>query len=54
MKSYSDSIHTLVYNTDASHLLQNNAAEVFIPETREEIIAIVEKAIKENKKVICR
>jgi FAD/FMN-containing dehydrogenase len=54
MKSYNDSIHNLVYNTDASHLLQNVSTEVFIPENKDEVIDIVKKAITENKKVICR
>ncbi|MBR6908462.1 FAD-binding oxidoreductase [bacterium] len=54
MKSYSDSIHNLVYNTDASHLFQNDAIEVVIPETKEELIDSVKTAIKENKRIICR
>jgi len=54
MKSYNDSIHNIVYNTDASHLLQNVSTEVFIPENKDEVIDIVKKAISENKKVICR
>ena len=54
MKSYSDNIHNLIYNVDASHLFSNEEVEVFIPETKSEAKEIVEKAIKENKKVICR
>jgi hypothetical protein len=54
MKSYSDNIHNLIYNVDASHLFSNVEVEVFIPETKSEAKEIVEKAIKENKKVICR
>ena len=54
MKSYSDSIHNLVYNTDASHLFQNDAIEVVIPETKEELIDSVKTAVKENKRIICR
>nr|MBR6100194.1 hypothetical protein [bacterium] len=54
MKSYNDSLHNLIYNIDASHLPQNEDVEVFIPENKEDIVDIINKAIKENKKVLCR
>jgi len=54
MKSYNDSIHNLIYNVDASHLANNEKTEVSFPNNRNEVIEIVEKAIKENKKIICR
>jgi hypothetical protein len=54
MKSYSDNIHNLIYNVDASHLFSNEEVEVLIPENKTEVKDIVDKAIKENKKVICR
>ena len=54
MKLYNDSIHNLIYNTDASHLFQNEDVEVFIPENEDEIIDTVKKAIKEDKKIVCR
>jgi len=54
MKSYNDSIHNLIYNVDASHLANDEKTEVFFPSNRNEIIEIVEKAINENKKIVCR
>jgi len=54
MKSYNDSIHNLIYNVDASHLVNNEKTEVFFPNNRNEVIEIVEKAINENKKIVCR
>jgi hypothetical protein len=54
MKSYNDSIHNLIYNVDASHLVNDEKTEVFFPNNRNEVIEIVEKAINENKKIVCR
>ena len=54
MKSYNDSIHNLIYNVDASHLTNDEKTEVFLPNNRNEVIGIVEKAINENKKIVCR
>jgi FAD/FMN-containing dehydrogenase len=54
MKFYSDNHHSFVYNIDASHLIQNENVEVFLPENKDDIIAIVKKAIEENKRIICR
>jgi hypothetical protein len=54
MKSYNDSIHNLIYNIDASHLTNDEKTEVFLPKNRNEAIEIVENAVKENKKIICR
>ena len=54
MKSYNDSIHNLIYNVDASHLSNDEKTEVFFPNNRNEVIEIVEKAINDNKKIVCR
>ena len=54
MQSYNDSIHNLIYNVDASHLANNEKTEVFFPNNRNEVIEIVENAVKENKKIVCR
>ena len=54
MQFYSDNHHSFVYNIDASHLIQNENVEVFLPENKDDIIAIVKKAIDENKRIICR
>lgn len=54
MKSYNDSIHNLIYNVDASHLVNDEKTEVFFPNNRNELIEIVEKAINESKKIVCR
>jgi len=54
MQSYNDPLHNLVYNTDASHFENNEKTEVFFPNNRNEVIEIVEKAINENKKIVCR
>jgi hypothetical protein len=54
MKSYNDSIHNLIYNVDASHLANDEKTEVFFPNNRNEVIEIVEKAINDNKKIVCR
>ena len=54
MKSYNDSIHNLIYNVDASHLANDEKTEVFFPNNRNEVIEIVEKAINETKKIVCR
>lgn len=51
---YSDKIHDIAYNNDASHISNNFPTQVFLPENKEEILEIVQKAIKENKKIICR
>jgi len=52
--NYSDLIHDIAYNNDASHIANDFSTQVFLPEDKEEIIEIVKQAIKENKKVICR
>jgi hypothetical protein len=54
MKSYNDPLHNLIYNVDASHLTNDEKTEVFFPNNRNEVIEIVEKAIDENKKIVCR
>ncbi|MBO7095114.1 hypothetical protein J6V86_02900 [bacterium] len=54
MQSYNDSLHNLIYNTDASHFENNEKTEVFLPKNRNEVIEIVENAVKENKKIACR
>ena len=54
MKSYNDSIHNLIYNVDASHLINNEKTEVFFPNNRNEVIEVVEKAIENNNKIVCR
>ena len=54
MKSYNDSIHNLIYNVDASHFHNDEKTEVFLPNNRNEVISIVENAVKEWKKIICR
>lgn len=55
MKNFSDLIHQISYNTDASHLHNNvNDFSVFIPENIEEIKKCVTLAIQENKKIILR
>jgi len=54
MQSYNDPLHNLIYNTDASHFENNEKTEVFLPKNRNEVIEIVENAVKENKKIVCR
>ena len=54
MKSYNDPLHNLIYNTDASHFENNEKTEIFLPKDKNEIIEIVQKAIDENKKIVCR
>ena len=54
MQSYNDTLHNLIYNVDASHFENNEKTEVFFPNNRNEVIEIVEKAINENKKIVCR
>jgi urate oxidase len=54
MKSYNDSIHNLIYNVDASHLINDEKTEVFFPNNRNEVIEVVEKAIENNNKIVCR
>ena len=54
MKLYNDTIHNLVYNVDASHFKNNEKTEVALPNNKNEVIEIVEYAIKENKKIVCR
>ena len=54
MHSYKDPLHNLIYNTDASHFENNEKTEVFLPKNRNEVIEIVENAVKENKKIVCR
>ena len=54
MKSLNDPLHNLIYNTDASHFENNEKTEVFLPKNRNEVIEIVENAVKENKKIVCR
>jgi len=54
MQSYNDPLHNLIYNTDASHFENNEKTEVFLPKNRNEVIVIVENAVKENKKIVCR
>ena len=54
MKSYDDSIHNLIYNVDASHLLNNEKTEVFFPNNRNEVIEVVQYAIDNNKRIVCR
>ncbi len=55
MKNYSDILHKLSYNIDSSHVdYRNMDIDIFIPENKEEIIEILNKAIEDNKKVIIR
>ena len=54
MKSYDDSIHNLIYNVDASHLPNNEKTEVFFPNNRNEVIEVVQYAIDNNRKIVCR
>ncbi len=54
MKSYNDSIHNLIYNVDASHLVNNEKTEVFFPNNRNEVIEVVQYAIDNDKKIVCR
>ena len=54
MQSYSDPLHNLIYNTDASHFKNDEKTEVFLPNNRNEAISIVEDAVKNNKKIVCR
>ena len=54
MQSYNDPLHNLIYNTDASHFHNDEKTEVFLPNNRNEVISIVENAIKEWKKIVCR
>ncbi len=54
MQSYNDPLHNLIYNTDASHFHNDEKTEVFLPKNRNEVIEIVETAVKENKKIVCR
>lgn len=54
IKKYSDPIHDIAYNNDASHIANHFPTQVFLPENKEEVIEIVQKVIKENKKIICR
>ena len=54
MQSYNDPLHNLIYNTDASHFHNNEKTEVFLPNNRNEVISIVENAVKEWKKIVCR
>lgn len=51
---YSDKIHDIAYNNDASHIPSKIQTHVFLPEKKEEIKEIVQQAIKEKKKIICR
>ncbi len=54
MKSYNDSIHNLVYNVDASHLVNNEKTEIFFPNNRNEVIEVVQYAVDNDKKIVCR
>jgi hypothetical protein len=54
MQSYNDPLHNLIYNIDASHFENNEKTEVFLPKNRNEVIEIVENAVKGNKKIVCR
>ena len=54
MQSYNDPLHNLIYNTDASHFYNDEKTEVFLPNNRNEVISIVENAVKEWKKIVCR
>ena len=54
MQSYNDPLHNLIYNTDASHFHNDEKTEVFLPNNRNEVISIVENAVKEWKKIVCR
>ena len=54
MQSYNDPLHNLIYNTDASHFHNDEKTEVFLPSNRNEVISIVENAVKEWKKIVCR
>lgn len=54
MKSYKDTIHNLIYNVDASHLPNNEKTEVFFPNNRNEVIEVVQYAIDNHKKIVCR
>ncbi|MBQ9553932.1 hypothetical protein IJU97_03085 [bacterium] len=51
---FNDELHNLVYNADASHLLQHYPVEVFLVDSKEEIIECVKNAVKEGKKIVCR
>ena len=54
MQSHNDPLHNLIYNTDASHFHNDEKTEVFLPNNRNEVISIVENAVKEWKKIVCR
>lgn len=54
MQSCNDQLHNLIYNTDASHFHNDEKTEVFLPNNRNEVISIVENAVKEWKKIVCR
>lgn len=54
MQSYNDPLHNLIYNIDASHFHNDEKTEVFLPSNRNEVISIVENAVKEWKKIVCR
>jgi len=54
MQSYNDPLHNLIYNADASHFHNNEKTEVFLPNNRNEVISLVEDAVKEDKKIVCR
>ena len=54
MQSYNDPLHNLIYNTDASHFHNDEKTEIFLPNNRNEVISIVEDAVKKWKKIVCR
>ena len=54
MQSYNDPLHSLIYNTDASHIENNEKTEVFLPKNRNEVIEVVQYAIDNGKKIVCR
>ena len=54
MPSYNDPHHNFIYNHDASHLENSAQTEIFFPNNKNDLIEIVEKAIQEKKKIICR
>jgi FAD/FMN-containing dehydrogenase len=54
MTSYSDPIHNLIYNNDASHIQTKSNVEVYIPKTKEDVKGIVSACVTHNRKIICR
>lgn len=54
MKTYSDTLHSLVYNTDASHIKQQFSIDVALPSNKEELLVLLQKAVNANQHVLLR